>query len=298
MNMKTLIFAAMIAFAGVPTLAGAAEPASGSSSSSITDAAATSVNILEQNYAASQPVPSMPGMVAGPVTSPSLFNLVGRPAHITGLPLWSQMLFIPDSRVEAGGKSGGTKITFNGIDLNTPATNEPTNIKLNLSGIASGELAGAITIESKPERGHSVDFPTLMHDTATFIKSRKEFKGRQVTLLTVPETMSFTMAVDSKSRGISLSSAIAHFFDGSAAILAGLSGGAAASSGLTAPTGTVGCTFLVLVDGKHNRTIDLTRTYRQYAAVINGQPVNRGPEKEAGDEQVDTKARQSESAKP
>ncbi len=298
MNTKSFLAASIVSLAVLTALNASAQTGSGNTLSALTDASATSVNIIEQNYAASEQLPAMPGMVTGPVTAPSLFSLIGRSAHITGLPLWSQMLFIPDTHIETTGKSGKTMIVFSGIDSGIPESGRPAGIVLDLSGRATGEIAGSITIESKPERNHPSDFPTLMHDMAHFIRSRKEFNNRRVTLLTIPETMSFTLAVDSKSHGISLSSALSRFFDGTVGVLGGLSGGTAFSDGMTAPSGTVGCTVLVLVDGPHNRTVDLTSSYRRYSAIVNGQGIDRNPGQESDNSQAPTKAKQAENPKP
>jgi hypothetical protein len=297
-TMKKILLSLTIILGCFTSAHAAVSDAAGSNATAVTDAAASSINILEQNYAASQPVPGMPGMVSGPVISPSLFNLIGRPAHITGLPLWSQILFIPDRNVETRGASGSTRIIFNGCNTGKHAAKGPGNISLNLSGVAAGEIAGAITIETREGRTRSVDFPTLIYDAADFIRHQNEFKESQVTLLSIPEAMSFTMGVDSKSNGISASSALSHFFDGTLGLLAGTSAGAASSSGTTSPTGSVGCTFLVVVNGEHNRTIDISSAYRQYTMRINGQPVNRKAEVEENEGKSTSKERQAESVKP
>jgi hypothetical protein len=278
--MKKLLFAAVVSLFTTASAMAATTDETGSHAQAVNDAAATSINVIEQNYAASKPAPAMPGMVTGPVFSPSLFSMVGRPANITGLPLWSQMLFIPDYHVTAKGDSNGTAIVYNGIQTDEEPGDGMQGITLNLSGVARGEIAGSITIESLKNQGRSIDFPTLLHDAAVFIKTRKELRNRKVTLLTVPEAMSFTLAVDSKSSGMSLGSALSRFFDGATGILGGIVGGASTSGGVTAPTGTVGCTFLLIVDSGHNRKIDITGSYRDYVARINGQssPRTAGPE--------------------
>jgi hypothetical protein len=292
MNMKKIILSLIIFLISVSGVR-AEEPLSVSNSLADSDALSSSINVLEQNYEAAKTVPYMPGTVTGPVVSPSLFNIVGRPAGITGLPLWTQFSFIPKKHDRATGKSGGTNIVYNGIDPVKPVKNGNTSVSLNVTGRASGTLAGSLTIESKKNHANSVDIPTIMHDAAAYVENIDNLKGCSVTLLTVPEAISFTLGVDSKSRGFSLAPVLSRFFEG-AMLLTGLSGGVSSTGGVTVPTGTVGCTFLVIVESTDQHSIDLTNTYRNYVARVSGQPISQ----EGGEQDNGTKkARQAESTK-
>lgn len=262
-------------------------------STALSEVNSTSINVIEQNYEATKPMPPMAGMVSGPVTSPSLFNIIGRPAHVTGLPLWSQTAFLSDTYDKSTGESGGTTIIYNGIDHTIEQGEGKGSLKLNFSGRAHGLLAGSITAESRMKKAQRIDFPTLLHDVGKYIRDIDSLKGHRVTLLTVPEAMSFSMGVDTESKGFSVGSTVSKFFDSTAGILTGLSGGTASTGGLTAPHGTVGCTFLIVVESPDGKTIDINHTYRNYMARVNGRPVNYDPESE---EHASPKARKSEAS--
>ncbi|ACD89879.1 conserved hypothetical protein [Chlorobium limicola DSM 245] len=219
---------------------------------------------VSQNFEAAQPIPYLPGTPNVSVGSPTLFSLQGLPAQVAGLPVLSKNFFSASRHDVAIGCSGGTKIIYNGSLLPGRAEKKERNIYMNFSGVAQGELAGSITIQSRKNKADEVDVATLMYDAAQYINSVKELKGYDVTLLTVRNTLTYALGVDSRASGFSLSPLLSGLINGPTGVMAGLASGFSRSGGVTVPTALVGCTFLVLVDGERGGVVDLTTNYNTH----------------------------------
>lgn len=212
---------------------------------------------VSQNFEASQPIPYLPGTPNFSVSSPTLFSLQGLPAQVTGLPILSRNFFSASRHDVAVGCSGGTKIIYNSSIVPKKNGNKEGYISINLSGVAEGELIGSMTIQSRKNKADEVDFSTLMYDAAQYVSKVKELQGYNVTLLTMKGSLSYTLGVDARSSGFSLSPLLSGLINGPTGVMAGLASGFSKSGGVTVPTALVGCTFLVLVDGERSSVIDL-----------------------------------------
>ena len=218
---------------------------------------AAAYNYFEGNQAS----PPMPGSVTGPTGLPSLFNLIGRPAQVSGIPIQSKNFFSPTCHAVETGKSGGTKIIFNG---STPAVREDVkerDVFFDFSGVSQGELVGSITIQSKKGKADEVDLHTLIYDATQFVADVKELRGYDITLLSLPQAITWGLGVDSKSDGFSASPLISSLLNGPAGVLTGLASGFSRTGGVSVPTGIVGCTFLVLIDSEKSQPIDIRQAY-------------------------------------
>jgi len=222
-----------------------------------------------QNYKASLNLPGTPGVG---VTTPTLFSLQGYPAQVKGLSLLSQNLFYSNYHDVAIGCSGGTKIIFNGTFPAARPENKERYVDTNLTGIGKGEVIGSITIQSRKNKADEVDFSTLLFDARQYIAGISELNGYNITLLTIPNTVSFTIGVDGKASGITLAPLASGLINGPSGVMAGLASGFSSNGGVTTMTGIVGCTFLVLVDSEQSRVVDLTVNYNppEHDANSNG----------------------------
>ncbi|NTV61661.1 MAG: hypothetical protein HGA77_10205 [Chlorobiaceae bacterium] len=216
---------------------------------------------MSQTFEASQSIPYLPGTVNAPVLGPTLFNFMGRPAQVNGIPILANNMIIPSVHEVATGNSYGTKIVYNGITLPKKQEKNEGKIQFNLSGRAFGQVVGSITIQSRKNKGDEVDLSTLIYDTAMYIGERKDLKSYNVTLLSVPQGISYAMGVDSKGNGFSLSPVISGLINGPTGVMAGAASGLASSRGITAPTGLIGCTFLVLIESENAVGVDLLANY-------------------------------------
>lgn len=217
---------------------------------------------VQQNFEGSTPVPYLPGVISAPAISPTLFSLKGFPAQATGLPLLSKVLFPIEYHDVATGKSNGTRIVYNGSRVpERKKRNRKRSVFVDFSGVGEGEIVGSITIQSRKNKADEVDIATLIYDATQYIRDVDRLKGYDLTLLTLSNTLTYTLGVDAKSSGFSLSPVLSGFIEGPAGILAGLSGGATKSGGVTVPTALVGCTFLVLADTENSSVVDITHCY-------------------------------------
>lgn len=215
------------------------------------------------NIQSSQPIPYLPGTLGAPVLSPTLFNILGRPAQINGIPLLAKNLYPIDVHEVAAGASMSTKIIYNGYTPPRRAESRDRKLMYVFSGQAYGQIIGSITIQSKKNKGDEVDLPTLVYDAAQYIASRRDLAGYNITLLTMPQGVSFAMGVDSKGRGFSMSPLVSGLINGPAGVLAGMASGFADSKGVTMPTGLVGCTFFVVAETENSAPIDLNTRYTE-----------------------------------
>ncbi|WP_157115519.1 hypothetical protein [Prosthecochloris sp. HL-130-GSB] len=213
-------------------------------------------------FESSDPAPYMPGTIGAPVLGPTLFNFMGRPAPVNGIPILANNLFPVSCRDAETGKSRSTRIIYTGAKVPMKADAEDERkIFFDFSGQSYGELVGSITIQSKKNKGNEVDVPTLIYDATQYIADRDDLKGYNVTLLTLPQGISYAMGVDSKGKGFSMSPVLSGLIDGPAGVLAGMASGFAGSKGVTVPTGLVGCTFLVLIESDQQKYHDLMASY-------------------------------------
>ncbi len=212
-------------------------------------------------FESSDPAPYMPGTIGAPVLGPTLFNFMGRPAQVNGIPILANNLFPVAVREVETGESNATKIVYNGSNVPLRESPGKRGIYFDFSGQAEGELVGSITIQSKKHKGDEVDVPTLIYDATRYIEDRRDLRGYNVTLVTIPQGISYAMGVDSKGKGFSLSPVVSGLINGPAGVLAGAASGFAGSKGITTPTGLVGCTFLVVIDSDRKRMLNLSSNY-------------------------------------
>ncbi|NTV66622.1 MAG: hypothetical protein HGB06_02865 [Chlorobaculum sp.] len=227
---------------------------------------------VSQNFEASKNLPGTPGVSA---SSPTLFSLQGYPAQVKGLSLLMNNLFYSSYHDVAIGSSGGTKIIFNGTFPAEKPRNKDRNVYLNLTGIGNGEVIGSITIQSRKNSADEVDFSTLLYDARQYVAGIEELKGYNVTLLTISNTVSYSIGVDGKASGFTLAPLISGFLSGPTGAMGGLATGFATNGGVTSTTGLVGCTFLVLVDSEQSRVVDLTVNYNTTDHDGNGNGNNK-----------------------
>ena len=237
----------------------------------------TAYNSLSFKSSSSPPPPGTPVSVSGPTALPSLFNMIGRPAQVSGIPMQSKNFFSLTNHSVKTGKSGGTKIVYNG---STPASRkdiEERDVFFDFSGVSQGELVGSITIQSKKSKADEVDLHTLIFDATQFVADVEELRGYDITLLSLPQAITWGLGVDSKSDGFSVSPLVSSLLNGPTGMLAGLASGFSQTGGVTVPTGIVGCTFLVLIDSDNSKPIDIRRSY------ANGNDNGNGSENGHGD---------------
>ena len=229
---------------------------------------------------AAEQIPYLPNTLGAPVLSPTLFNILGRPAQVNGIPLLVKNLYPIEVHDVASGRSMTTKIIYNGATLPQRPGSRDRKLMYVFSGKAYGEIIGSITIQGKKNKGDEVDLPTLVYDAAQYIGNRQDLAGYNITLLTMPQGVSFAMGVDSKGRGFSMSPLVSGLINGPAGVLAGMASGVADSKGVTIPTGIVGCTFLVVAETENSAPIDLMARYsddlsREIDSTKNGNGNNR-----------------------
>lgn len=207
------------------------------------------------------PPPYAPGLIVAPVTSPTLFSVQGLPAQVKGFPLLTSYFFSTTYHDVAIGASDGTKIVYNGAQVQHREPNENRKIYFNFNGYANGEVVGSITIQSRKNKADEVDVPTLIYDATHYIDSVKSLRGYNITLLSLTNTLTYSMGVDTRSTGLALSPFVSGFINGPAGVLAGAAPSIARSGGVTIPTAVIGCTFLVLVDSDRNKHVDIRASY-------------------------------------
>jgi hypothetical protein len=207
------------------------------------------------------PPPYAPGIIAAPVTSPTLFSVQGLPAQVKGFPLLTSYFFSTAYHDVAIGSSDGTKIVYNGAKVKEHEENEDRKIYFNFNGYAEGEVVGSITIQSRKNKADEVDVPTLIFDATHYIDQVKELRGYNVTLLSLTNTLTYSMGVDTRSTGLAASPFVSGFINGPAGVLAGITPSIARSGGVTVPTAVIGCTFLVLIDSDNRKRVDIRASY-------------------------------------
>lgn len=212
---------------------------------------------VSQNFEASKMIPYLPGTISPTATAPTLFSFKGLPAQVSGIPLLSKNMIYSSFHDVAIGSSGGTKVIFNGsFPAPKPASND-RNVYINLNGVATGEVIGSLTVQSRKDKADEVDFSTLLYDARQYIAGVKKLNGYNVTLLTIPNTVSYTLGVDGKASGSTFAPLASGLINGPLGVMAGLASGFTSNEGVTTTTALIGCTFLVLVDSDQSRVVDL-----------------------------------------
>ncbi len=207
------------------------------------------------------PAPYAPGVVTGPVSSPTLFNVQGLPANVKGLPMLANNFFSTAHHDVAIGCSDGTKIIYTSADVQKKPDNKERKIHFNFNGVANGEIIGSLTIHSRKNKADEVDIPTLIYDATHYVNNIHDLKGYNITLLSLQNAIAYSLGVDTRASGFALSPFVSGFVNGPAGVLTGLAAGGSRSGGVTVPTATVGCTFLVLVDSEKSRRVDIRKNY-------------------------------------
>jgi len=228
----------------------------------VNTAEGTAIGNFNYNIGSSDHPPAYaPGIITAPIAPPTLFSIQGVPAQIKGLPMLSNHFFSTVHYAVANGKSRSTKIIFNRANIEKKRKNKARKIKFSFSGVADGELIGSITIQGKKNKSDQVDMPTIVYDTTHYIDDVDELQGYNISLLSIPNAITYTMGVDTRATGVALSPYVSGFMNGPAGALTGLIGGVSKSGGVTVPTASLGCTFLVLIDGKNQQRVDIRKNY-------------------------------------
>jgi hypothetical protein len=216
---------------------------------------------VTQNFEASKMIPYLPGTISPGASAPTLFSLQGLPAQVAGIPLLSKNIVYASYHDVAIGCSGGTKVIFNASFPAMMPEKKERNIYVNLSGVANGEVIGSITIQSRKNKADDVDFSTLIYDAREYLACIHELKGYNVTLLTAQKSVSYSLGVDGRASGFSLSPLASGLINGPTGVMVGLASGFSSNGGETVPIARIGCTFLVLVDSDKSRLVDLASDY-------------------------------------
>lgn len=211
--------------------------------------------------AASHPPAYAPGLITAPIASPTLFATQGLPSYVKGFPLLMSNFYPVANHAISIGSSGGTKIIYNSGNASQRPDLKERKVSVNFTGVAQGELIGSVTVQSRKNKADRIDLPTLVYDVKQFMKGVKELKGYNITLLTIPSTISYMTGVDTRTNGIAASPFISGFVNGVEGFLGGVVPSIAKSGGVTVPTAEIGCTFLVLVDGDQSRPVDIRMNY-------------------------------------
>lgn len=227
---------------------------------------ASGAGTINQVYKGSEQ-PYMPGVTTAPLLNPTLFNIMGTPAQIAGLPVLSQYFFSTAVHRVGKGESGNTKVVFASVRLEKKAELKERKIRLDFNGMAKGEVVGSLTVKSLKASGEEVDFPTILYDAARYIDSLGDLRGYDVLLLSVPDLISFSIGTDGQGQGISLSPLISGLMNGTKGALTGLASGYSSSDAVTAPVPIIGCTFLVVIEDEAKPSIDLRRCFAKPAAA-------------------------------
>ncbi|NTV01588.1 MAG: hypothetical protein HGB04_02225 [Chlorobiaceae bacterium] len=199
--------------------------------------------------------------MTAPVASPTLFTTQGLPAYVKGLPLMLGNLFGPVKHDVAIGCSHGTKIIYNGAEVSSRPERKDRKILFSFDGVSEGEVVGSITIQSRKNAAEEVDIPTLIYDAGRYVGELKELRGYDITLLSIPTTVTFMQGVDTRTHGVAASPYVSGFVDGPGGALVGVVPSVSKSGGVSVPTAVIGCTFLVLVDGERSRRVDIRPSY-------------------------------------
>ncbi|WP_049752347.1 hypothetical protein [Pelodictyon luteolum] len=168
--MKKIIAIATLACCGFSNTAFA--QAESQATSTITDAVGSS--FVDMTFEASKMQPYMPGTVSAPVISPTLFSLMGKPAQIAGLPVLSQYFFSTMLHDVEIGKSGNTKVIYNGEKLPGKKKLKNRKIKYDFNGLAHGKVVGSLTVQSRKKSSDEVDLPSVIYDATHYASFSKE----------------------------------------------------------------------------------------------------------------------------
>ncbi|NTW82524.1 MAG: hypothetical protein HGB36_04055 [Chlorobiaceae bacterium] len=215
---------------------------------------------ITQNFESSI---QLPGTLNAQATAPTLFAFQGLPAQVTGIPLLSRNFFSTVYHDVSIGCSKGTKIIYNGAKLPKRAGNDNRIVACNFNGVAKGEVVGSITIQSRKDRADEVDVPTLLYDAVHYVNCVNELKGYNITLLSIPNTITYASGVDARGSGYSVSPLLSGLFQ-MAHMMGGLAAGYSKSGGVTIPTAIVGCTFLIVAETDNSGIVNISSTYNRH----------------------------------
>ncbi|TLU83023.1 MAG: hypothetical protein FDX30_08100 [Chlorobium sp.] len=216
---------------------------------------------ITQNFESSI---QLPGTLNAQAVPPTLFAFQGLPAQVTGIPLLSRNFFSTVYHEVSIGCSKGTKIIYNGAKLPKRGGNDKRIVACNFNGIAKGEVVGSITIQSRKDRADEVDVPTLLYDAVHFVNCVHELKGYNLTLLSIPNTITYASGVDARGSGFSISPLLSGLFE-MAHMMGGVAAGYSRNGGVTVPTAIVGCTFLIVAETDNSGIVNIASAYSRPA---------------------------------
>jgi len=223
--------------------------------------AAVGSSFVEMTFEAAEMQPYMPGTLSAPVVSPTLFSIMGKPAQIAGLPVLSQFFFSTSLHDVEVGRSGNTKVIFNGESLPERKKLDKRKVKFDFNGLTHGKVVGSLTVQSRKKSSDEVDLPSVIYDATHYMACSDAFQGYDVLLLSVPDLISYAVGVDANSRGMSISPVVSGLINGPLGALTGLSTGLSNTGGVTAPTALVGCTFLIVIEDNAQQEINLAKCF-------------------------------------
>ncbi|TCD47284.1 hypothetical protein [Chlorobium sp. N1] len=256
----SVLFAATSVYAENDTINGDVGAINNSNADASADNAVGS-SFVDMTFEAAKMQPYMPGTVSAPVLSPTLFSIMGKPAQIAGLPVLSQYFFSTSLHDVEVGRSGKTKVIFNGEKLPERKRLKNRKVKFDFNGIATGKVVGSLTVQSRKKSSDEVDLPSVIYDATHYIACSKAFEGYNVLLLSIPDLISYAVGVDASSRGVSVAPVVSGLINGPLGALTGLSTGLSNTGGVTAPTALVGCTFLIVAEDESDKPINLAQCF-------------------------------------
>lgn len=214
------------------------------------------------------PPPYAPGIITAPIAAPTLFSINGLPAQVKNFPMLMNNYFSTAHHDVAIGCSRGTKIIYNSAIVAERPKKKDRQIFFDFNGLSQGELVGSLTIQSRKDRADEVDVPTLIYDATRYIDDVPSLKGYNITLLSMNNTLTYSMGVDTRASGMAASPYVSGFINGPAGVLAGVVPSISKSGGVTVPTAIIGCTFLVLIDSEKSRRVDIRPNYGAHVEPV------------------------------
>lgn len=222
--------------------------------------------------------PNLPGVISGPVSAPTLFNVTGRTAQVGGLIMLSRYIFPTEKHDEAMGSSGRTEIIFTGKKLPRKPDMQDWTSDVDFSGACKGEVIGSLTIQSCKGYANKVDFSTLIYDASMYVKRLDYLKGYKIKLLSSPDAITWANGVDSKAGGFAvspvLSTLVSSTLNSFSPFALGISPGFSNTSGMTVPVSILGCTFLVVSESQNGIDININNKIKANDAEEHDEEVN------------------------
>lgn len=173
-------------------------------------------------------------------------------AHIIGKSVLDEdefLEFIPTVHDDLGGKSGLTKITYDGYETGeiyalfpkNARTNvrERNRIKFQKSGNVRGFIASVILINAKQGKANRVSPATYRYDLKKCIENYHKYDNLNITLISAKDLFGTSFGVKSESDEFILSkimNGLIPGFNGDAGAAIGITGGAGTSDGSSAQT--------------------------------------------------------------